>query len=195
MDRQRLHVQVASLGYSRDEVELVSDPEKPARAPQLSVTDWEVGEARMAIADFEPAPGVKPLAGVHLAWECTRRFDYYAVQVILPLVLIVFMGWTALWVESSVVTTRMSVAVTTMLTLIAYRFALGRLVPNLSYLTRFDYFMLGSTIIIFLMLSAVAAGAYFVGSERKHLAHRIDRWSRPAFLALFAAVFLWSWWG
>jgi hypothetical protein len=195
MDRQRFHVQVASLGYPRDEVELVPDPDRSGRAPRLSLTDWEVGRAVIESADFEPAPGMKPLAGVHLTWESRRYSGYYAVQVILPLVLIVLMGWTALWVEPSVVTTRMSVSVTTMLTLIAYRFALGRLVPNLTYLTRFDYFLLGSTVLIFLMLLVVAASAYLVGTDRKPLALRIDRWSRPAFLAIFGAVLLWSWWG
>jgi hypothetical protein len=89
----------------------------------------------------------------------------------------------------------MSVSVTTMLTLIAYRFALGRLVPNLTYLTRFDYFMLGSTILIFLMMMVVAAGAYLVGTDRKPLVLRIDRWSRTGFLLVFAAVLLLSWWG
>jgi glycine receptor alpha-4 len=62
--------------------------------------------------------------------------------------------------DDSVVPARMSVAVTTMLTLMAYRFALGRLVPNLPYLTRFDYFTLGPTILIFLVLLLVAATTY-----------------------------------
>jgi len=194
LDRHQFDVQVISMGYSRDEIDLIPSPERSGRAPRLSVTDWEVGPARIEAADFEPGPGLKRQAGVHLAWECSRYFAYYAVQVILPLILIVLMGWTALWVEPSVVTTRMSVAVTTMLTLIAYRFALGRLVPNLTYLTRFDYFMLGSTIMIFLMLLAVAASAYLVGTDRRPLALRIDRWLRPGFCVLFAAVLLLSWW-
>ncbi len=195
MDRHTFHIQVASLGYTRDEVELIAGQERSGRAPLLSITDWDVGQTRIEIADFDLGIGVKPLAGVHLAWEGSRRVGYYVVQVVLPLILIVLMGWTALWVEPSVVTTRMSVSVTTMLTLIAYRFALGRLVPNLTYLTRFDYFMLGSTILIFLMMMVVAAGAYLVGKDRKPLVHRIDRWSRALFLAAFAAVLLLSFWG
>jgi hypothetical protein len=193
-DEHPLHVQIASLGYTRDEVELIPSQEKSGRAPLLSITDWDVGQTRMEIADYEPGPGLKPLAGIQMAWDGSRRVGYYAVQVVLPLILIVLMGWTALWVEPSVVTTRMSVSVTTMLTLIAYRFALGRLVPNLTYLTRFDYFMLGSTILIFLMLLVVAAGAYLVGKDRKPLVLRMDRWARPAFLAVFAGVLLLSWW-
>jgi hypothetical protein len=84
---------------------------------------------------------------------------------------------------------------TTMLTLIAYRFALGKSVPALTYLTRFDYFMLASTIMIFLMLLYVAAGARLVAKGRAPLVHRIDLWARPVFPAVFGAVFALAWWG
>ena len=196
LDRQRFHVQVVSLGYSRDEVELVPDlgGKRSGRAEELSITDWRLGPARMEMADFEPTPGVKALAGVRLIWEGKRQVGYYTVQVILPLVMIVLMGWTALWIPPSVVPARMSVAVTTMLTLIAYRFALGRLVPNLPYLTRFDYFTLGSTILIFLVLLLVAATTYLFAKNKAAQAERIDRWARLAFPVIFGAVFLLIWW-
>ncbi len=196
LDRQRFHVQVISLGYSRDEVELIPDlgGKRSGRAEQLSITDWRLGPARMEIADFEPAPGVKALAGVQLIWEGKRQVGYYAVQVIFPLVMIVLMGWAALWIAPSMVPARMSVAVTTMLTLIAYRFALSRFVPNLPYLTRFDYFTLGSTILIFLVLAVVAVTTYLVAKEKAALAERTARWARLAFPVIFGAVFLLIWW-
>lgn len=192
-DRHEFQVQVATLGYPRDQVALVPLQERTGRAPVLSIPDWEVGPARAEIADFAPTPGAKALAGVRLTWEGRRHVGYYVAQVALPLVLIVLMGWTALWVDPLVVTTRMSVAVTTMLTLIAYRFAFGRQVPALNYLTQLDYFMLGATILVFMMLLIVAAGAYLVGKDRKILVHKIDRWSRGTFLVLFAVMLLWSW--
>ena len=196
LDRQKFHVQVVSLGYSRDEVELIPDLEgkRSGRADQVSITDWRLGPARMEIADFEPAPGVKPVAGVQLIWEGKRQVGYYTVQVILPLVMIVLMGWIALWIAPSMVPPRISVAVTTMLTLIAYRFALGRLVPNLPYLTRFDYFTLGSTILVFLVLAIVAATTYLAAQNKPARAERLSRWARVIFPMVFVAVFLLIWW-
>ncbi len=196
MDRQRFHVQVVSLGYPRGEVEMVpsSEANGGGKAATLSLTDWEVGPARMEIRDYESGVGMKPLSGVELAWDGQRHFGYHAVQVILPLVMIVLMGCTALWVDPSVVNTRISVSVTTMLTLIAYRFALGRLVPNLPYLTRFDYFTLGSTVLVFLMLVVVAWCAYLFGRDRKPLVDRIDRWARIGFPVLYAVLCLLVWW-
>jgi len=196
LDRQRFYIQVVSLGYSRDEVELIPDlgGKRSGRAEQLSITDWNLGPARMEMADFEPVPGAKALAGVRLAWDGRRQVGYYAVQVIFPLVMIVLMGWTALWIAPSMVPARMSVAVTTMLTLIAYRFALARFIPNLPYLTRFDYFTLGSTILIFLVLAIVAATTYLVSKDKAALAERIARRARLIFPVIFAAVFFLIWW-
>jgi hypothetical protein len=195
MDRQKFHVQIVSLGYPRSEVDLTLFPEgmRSGRAKELSITDWSVGPARMETADFEPAPGVLPLAGVQLAWEGHRYAGYYVVQVILPLMMIVLMGWVALWIEPGIVVTRMSIAITTMLTLIAYRFALGRLVPNLTYLTRFDYFTLGSTVLVFLMLIVVGTCAYLTGKGRRTFVDRIDVWARVVFPLLFVGICLVLW--
>jgi len=192
-DHQRFGVQMVSLGYDRDEVDLLANPEQSSRAKDLSITDWDVGPVQIQSADFEPAPGAKVQAGVELSWDGRRYVGYYVVQIILPLVLIVLMGGATLWVDPAIVPARVSMAMTTMLTLIAYRFALGNSVPNLTYLTRFDYFMLASTILVFLTLLLVVAGAHLVGKQRLSLVQRMDKWARTAFPAVFAIVLVVAW--
>jgi hypothetical protein len=149
----------------------------------------------MEASDFETSPGEKSFSGAKLWWEGQRYFRYYAIQTVIPLVFIVLMGWSAFWVHASVVPARMSVAMTTMLTLISYRFALGTSVPKLTYLTRFDYFMLASTILIFIILAVVSVEAYLVSKEKVALCNRIDFWARCVFPVVFAIVFIAAWWG
>ena len=195
LDRQEFGVHVVSLGYERDQVDLTVHAIASARAAALSLADWDVGAARMEVMDYEAGPSLPTLAGVRLQWQARRHVRYYAVQVILPLVLIVIMAWTALWVDPSVVPARVSVSMTGMLTMIAYRFSLGHSVPNLTYLTRFDYFMLASTLLVFLILIVVAAAASLAGAGRMTQVRRLDRWSRQAFPIVFGAAFVWCWWG
>jgi len=197
MDRQRFEVQLVSLGYARDEVALVvsSETAKLSRATALSITDWEVGPRTMEVADYETAPGEKNYTGAKLWWEGQRYVRYYAIQTIIPLVFIVLMGWSAFWVHASVVTTRMSVVMTTMLTIISYRFTLGRSIPTLTYLTRFDYFMLASTVLIFIILVVIAFEAYLLSKDKLALCNRIDFWARCVFPVVFATVFVLAWWG
>jgi hypothetical protein len=196
-DQQQFHIQVISLGYTRDQVDLIpyTEGKMAVRAKQLSISDWSVGPARMQSADYEQNPGLKPRAGVELKWDASRELGYYTVQIILPLIMIVLMGWTALWIELNQITVRMSVVVTTMLTIIAYRFALARLVPNLTYLTRFDYFTLGSTVLIFLTLLTVAASAALISQDKKEIAQRINHWAVFLYPVFYASVLLlwWKW--
>lgn len=197
LDRHRLDIQLVTLGYSPAEVALVSGGEgfQSGRAAHLSVTDWKAGPARVARADYLPGPGERPLSGVALSWEIRRHFAYLAMQAILPLVLIVLMGWTALWPAPTAVPPRISVAVTTMLTLIAYRFTIARLLPNLAYLTRMDYFIVGSTLLVFLVVVLVTLSSRFLGQGKQELVERIDRWAIVGYPLLFVVVCALSWWG
>src|SRR4029077_14072485 len=81
------------------------------------------------------------------------------VLAILPfghsLLLIVMMSSTGFWIHPTKGGPEISVAVTSMLTLIAYRFAIGSEVPKLPYLTRLDAFILASSLLVFLSLIEV----------------------------------------
>jgi hypothetical protein len=196
MDRQRFEIQVASLGYSRDQVELITKAESQStRAKALSITDWDMGPSTAEVRDFETAPGEAAYSGAILWWEGQRYVRYYVYQAIIPLVFIVLMGWLAFFVNATVIPARMSVAMTTMLTLISYRFALARLIPTLPYLTRFDYFMLASTVMVFAILVVVSMEAYLVSKGKAALCDRIDFWARCIFPMIFGIVFVYAWWG
>src|SRR4051812_36284102 len=62
----------------------------------------------------------------------------------LPLVLIVMMSWAVFWIDPNTSNSQISIAVTSMLTLIAYRFAVDGQLPRLPYMTRLDTFFLAS---------------------------------------------------
>jgi hypothetical protein len=68
-----------------------------------------------------------------------------------------------------------------MLTLIAYRFAVGTSLPVISYLTRLDYFILGATILVFSSRAEVVVTGYMVRGGHKQWATNVDRLSRLCF--------------
>jgi hypothetical protein len=67
------------------------------------------------------------------------------------------------------------VAVTSMLTLIAYRFSIGSEVPRLPYLTRLDSFILASSLLVFISLIEVMLMIRLATDNRTDLARIIDR--------------------
>jgi hypothetical protein len=194
LDRQRFEVVVVAAGYTPDEVDLVPDTNRSGRSDHLSISDWRIDPPRVVATGFEVPGTGRTLPAVRFEFEGARQLRYYVVQLMLPLVAIVLMAWSVFWVDPTVIPTRMSVVVTTMLTLIAYRFAIGSMVPRLAYLTRLDWFLLGSTMLVLIALLAVSAGAYLVAHDRMATVHRLDRLSRAAFpiaiVALLAATWL-----
>src|SRR5207244_7275399 len=85
---------------------------------------------------------------------------------------------------------QVSIAVTSMLTLIAYRFAIDSQLPRLPYMTRLDVFILASTLLVFLSLIEVVATIILDNTQKKDRAKRIDRYFHEIFPVIFGIVFI-----
>ena len=193
LDRQRFAIQAVATGYTPEEVDLVPESAAGGRAAELSVSDWHIGQTELADADLTLPGAGRTLPGVALGFEGSRALSYYVVQLMLPLVAIALMAWSVFWIDPTVVGTRMSVVVTTMLTLIAYRFMINSLVPRLAYLTRLDYFLLGATVLIVAALLAVSAGSYLVAHHRMTGVQRMDRWARAVYPSMLLLLVVGVW--
>jgi hypothetical protein len=126
------------------------------------------------------------LAAFSIEFTAERRAHHFVIKVILPLILIVMMSWAVFWIEPNDANTQMAVAVTAMLTLIAYRFAIDSDVPKLPYLTRMDAFVLMSSLLVFFSLIEVMITTKLANRGRMELARTIDRRCRWVFAGLFA---------
>ena len=106
------------------------------------------------------------------------------------MLVVVAMSWTAFWIDPSLSGSQISVATSSTLTLIAYRFVVAALLPRLPYMTRMDYFTLGGTLLVFLALVEVVLTAYLANRNRIERARSIDRFARFAFPAVFIMLLL-----
>jgi hypothetical protein len=189
MDSQTLEINLVAYGAGSDEVRLVESSTLPtARSSTLSITDWRIGEIETSTGTFSTVPGGPVLSTFTVSVGGKRFIGYYVVQMLIPLILIIGMSWIVFWVDPTVIPTRMSVSVTTVLTLIAYRFMIGGLVPKLPYLTLMDYLLLGATVLVAAALVAATAAAYLVRQDRGEAAERLDRIARPVFPLCFVLV-------
>ena len=191
MDSQELEIQIVAVGYTENEVLFVQNTDEPSGlADKLSVTEWTVNRWSAEAMNYLPTKNVEPLSGFHIVIHADRDVMYYIIKIIVPLLLIVAMSWLVFWIDPKESGSQISVAITTMLTLIAYRFSIGELVPKVSYLTRLDYFILGSTLMVFLTLLLVIITSNLAKSGQPQLALRIDRWSRIIFPVMLMIVSL-----
>lgn len=200
-DHDTFRVQLVALGYNQDEIEFVPDHMAVASglkggvgiAPELTLQDWQVTSVAAHPQPYLVLPGVE-IAGYAIEFSADRRVKHYLLKVFLPLLLIVLMSWTVFWIDPSNGGSQISVAVTSILTLIAYRFAIGADVPRLPYLTRLDAFILISSILVFCSLIEVMVTTKLADQHRLEFARKIDchcRWLFPCvFTVLTAVIFL-----
>jgi len=197
-DQHRFAITFGTAGYSPQDVQFLPDRGRKGREitggdihEMLSVPDWAITDYQVQSRPFEAIEGVE--TGGIVAKVTARRYaTYYVWKVIVPLVLIVMMSWGGFWIDPTHAGAQIGVATSSILTLIAYRFMLGGLIPRLSYMTRLDYFILGSTVIVFLTFVEVIVTTGLAQGKTVNLGRRVDRWSRVVFPAILVLWSIWS---
>jgi hypothetical protein len=192
-DHDTFRVQVVTLGHRPEDIELAPDPRALASgmpegvglAKKLTIQDWRINSVGSHVQPYPLAPRLE-LAAFSFEFTAARNANHFVIKVIIPLILIVMMSWAVFWIEPNDANTQMAVAVTAMLTLIAYRFAVDADVPKLPYLTRLDEFILMSSVLVFLSLIEVLVTTKFSNRERLDRAQTIDRHCRWIFPLVFA---------
>jgi Neurotransmitter-gated ion-channel ligand binding domain/Neurotransmitter-gated ion-channel transmembrane region len=194
-DRQTFRVQLVAVRYQSHEVIFVPDQDwlrdgmKGAGgiSPSVTLPDW-------TIEKWDLKPLVYALAPHHqyssYAFEFTaaRNVSHYILKVMFPLVLIVMMSWAVFWLNPIHSNSQIGIAITSMLTLIAYRFSTDNQLPRLPYMTRLDAFILMGTVLIFFSLIEVITTTILETNHRVRLAKTIDRCCRLIFPAIFATA-------
>lgn len=160
----------------------------------MTIPDWSIGPFELRCEPFAVVPGGRRIAGLEGAFEARRHIGFYVGKAFVSVAIIVFMSWVVFWIGAQHLGPRLSVAVTSMLTLVAYRFLLGQSLPPVSYLTRLDYFLLGATILVFIALMQVALTSAMQEGDRAGLAMTINRTSRWLFPVIFVVLIAVSFW-
>lgn len=196
-DRQTFRIQFVAIRYRPNEVVFVADEnwihdgllKAAGISRSITLPDWTV-ERWDAKPDFYTlTPGLQYSAYV-FEFTASRNVQHYILKVILPLILIVMMSWSVFWTEPTNSNTQFSIAVTSMLTLIAYRFAVDTQLPRLPYMTRLDAFFLVSTLLVFLSLIEVLVTTILDNNDQVARAKKLDRYCRVIVPIIFVIASL-----
>jgi hypothetical protein len=130
-----------------------------------SLAQWDLTAVEPQIRTAAMYGGLSvPEARFEISVE--RRSSFYLWKVFLPLLLMVFLSWAVFWIEANDLSNQVQVAVTTILTVIAFAFAISVTMPRLPYLTYIDAFFLECYIYVFITV---------VELMTVHVTHRIER--------------------
>ena len=82
--------------------------------------------------------------GFELVFEIERKSRYYVFKIIMPIILILIVCWSAVWIKPKDLESKLTITIVCLLSLIAYNFVIDADLPKLEYLTVMDYIILVS---------------------------------------------------
>lgn len=185
-DQQNLPISIVAR-LPAEEVNLVADPSIFGIAERMSVANWNIEPPVSQSGKLSVAPGNPELARFDIYFSAQRNSTYYVWKIFIPMSLVIFMSWTVFWVSPQH-PIRLSISATSMLTLIAFRLAVGGTLPPIPYLTELDLFTIGATAIVFTALIETVASTALWDQERPDSALRLNRWSKVVFPFSFVAL-------
>jgi Neurotransmitter-gated ion-channel ligand binding domain/Neurotransmitter-gated ion-channel transmembrane region len=186
-DRQAFPIIFVAIGFSPADVKFVKDNET-AMSAKLSITDWNVDSWKAKELPYQVALSGRSLAGYRFEFFASRYFYFFLVQIIIPMTLILGMSWIVFWLDPNQPGPRISISITSMLTIVAYRLLLGNFIPRLSFLTRMDYFVFSCTFLVFLSLVTVVFISRLQLTQKETTANKLNNHSRWIFPGLFLLV-------
>jgi gamma-aminobutyric acid receptor subunit beta len=190
-DKQKFEINIASTEYGPGDVEFITDSTKKSVIEEnISLMDWTVLEWNNIDRPYSISSDIPPVSSFTFQFIAERKSMYYIFNFIFPLILIILMSMSVYWLDAKMASSQISIAITSMLTLIAYRFMIMGALPKISYLTRMDIFIFCSTILIFITLVEALLTAVFVAKGKEALANNIDFHSRWIFILIYVFVFI-----
>ncbi|GIY17000.1 glycine receptor subunit alpha-3 [Caerostris darwini] len=112
---------------------------------------------------------------IEVLFTLERRLGYYLFHTYIPTCLIVIMSWISFWIRADAVPARVTLCVTSLLTLATQHAQSQKSLPPVSYIKAIDIFMSTCTLFVFSSLMEYAIVNIVVGQaeERERLANKL----------------------
>ena len=111
-----------------------------------TIQGWNITNVEMNYKIFNHLLKEKYFDGFELVFEIERKSRYYVFKIILPIILILIVCWSAVWIKPKDLESKLTITIVCLLSLIAYNFVIDKDLPKLEYLTVMDYIILISYI-------------------------------------------------
>ena len=111
-----------------------------------SIQGWNITNVNMDYKIYDHPLKEQYFDGFELVLEIERKSRYYVFKIILPIILILIVCWSAVWIKPKDLESKLTITIVCLLSLIAYNFVIDKDLPKLEYLTVMDYIILISYI-------------------------------------------------
>ena len=109
-----------------------------------SIQGWNITDVDMNYKVYDHTLKEVFYDGFELVFNIERKSRYYVYKIILPIILILIVCWSAVLIKPKEIESRLTITIVCLLSLIAYNFVIDADLPKLEYLTIMDYIILAS---------------------------------------------------
>ncbi|CAL4098908.1 unnamed protein product, partial [Meganyctiphanes norvegica] len=154
-DTQECTMKIESLSHTTDDLVFMWDPEVALvvdhriELPQLDLV-------RNVTGDCTQVYSTGNFTCLEIIFTFKRRLGYYLFHTYIPTCLIVIMSWISFWIRPEAVPARVTLGVTSLLTLSTQHANSQKSLPPVSYIKAIDVFMSSCTVFVFFSLMEYA---------------------------------------
>jgi hypothetical protein len=99
------------------------------------IQGWNITNVEMNYKIYNHLLKEEYFDGFELVFEIERKSRYYVYKIILPIILILIVCWSAVWIKPRDLESKLTITIVCLLSLIAYNFVIDKDLPKLEYLT------------------------------------------------------------
>ncbi len=196
-DVQKLEIIVHSFTDQQESIAFVPNQLPVWTATEFSsyssLESWKFESLTFEFGTAASQYGAHAAAEARFEIRVERRYGFYLWKVFLPLLLMVVVSWSVFWFDPPEVSSQVTIAVTTILTIIAFALAISLTLPRVPYLTFADAFFLTCYIFTFVTMVEVTAVHIAHRGERRKAAAKIRgtaRWLVPTAFVMINSILI-----
>lgn len=137
LDKQVCVLQIASYGWAKDDLIYQWKEKDPVQVvPGLHLPRFTLEQYKSAYCDVITNTGKYSCLKVELIFK--REFSYYLLTIYVPCCMLVIVSWVSFWLDQNAIPARVSLGVTTLLTMSTQTSGINAQLPPVSYTKAID---------------------------------------------------------
>ncbi|XP_052857208.1 gamma-aminobutyric acid receptor subunit alpha-6 [Drosophila gunungcola] len=176
MDRQSCPLVIGSYGYINQQLiyEWKNQDDAVSFVPGMTLNQFDL--ISMMHRNSTTVRREGDFSVLHVAFNLKRHTGYFLIQVYVPCILIVVLSWVSFWIHREATSDRVSLCVTSVLTLSTISLDSRTDLPKVKYATALDWFLLMSFLYCIATLLEFAGVHYFTKLGSGESPQLEDQW-------------------
>jgi cation transporter family protein len=137
LDKQNCTIEMASYGYLDEDLKFLWKEQNPVQiAKPLNLPRFTLETYDTAYCTSRTTTGAYSCLRIDLIFK--REFSYYLIQIYIPCCMLVIVSWVSFWLDPNAIPARVSLGVTTLLTMATQISGINASLPPVSYTKAID---------------------------------------------------------